>query len=97
MNRPQLTDDDYTPDDLDEFRTLMDTAAAEWERLLKDRTKNGQWQPASTAPLEQLAEAADLLTGLSRTLIEARTGIRGIDGRARRRFLERTVHQTPSA
>ncbi|MCW8383961.1 hypothetical protein [Streptomyces justiciae] len=97
MNPPQLTADDYTAEDITTFRTLMDTATAEWERMLKAHSLDGRWAPASSDPLEQLAEADALLTAVSRAVTQARTGIRAIDAQARRRFLDRTVTQPPSA
>ncbi|MFF2902732.1 hypothetical protein [Streptomyces sp. NPDC057966] len=90
-----LTVADYSPADLSEIRILMNRAVGEWQRLLKEHSSNGMWQPAPSDSdvLHQLTEADRLLAAMSRTALAARTGIRDIDSRARRHFLERVPKQ----
>ncbi|MFH8993147.1 hypothetical protein [Streptomyces sp. NPDC017940] len=92
---PSLTTDDYTPEERQEFRVLMDAAAAQWAATVKRSAPDGIWVPTRADFLDQLGEADELVDALYRSLGALRKGIGAIDSTARRRFLDRARPAPP--
>ncbi|MDI3390145.1 hypothetical protein QIS99_28725 [Streptomyces sp. B-S-A8] len=92
MSRPlNLSSDDYSPDDRAELPALMTDLTAQLAQLLTAYAPEGTWAFTGDV-LDELRAADELLDQASRAISSARSGVRRIDGRARSRFLDRTIH-----
>ncbi|EYT80047.1 hypothetical protein ACFPC0_12090 [Streptomyces andamanensis] len=81
----QLTDSDFSEEDVAQFHRLMTDLAALCGAVGERRTPDGAWAPASSGLFEQFGESMQLIAEISRKLNTTRGGIRRIHGRARER------------
>ncbi|MFJ2819078.1 hypothetical protein [Streptomyces sp. NPDC087294] len=88
-----LTAADYTDDELLAVREQVTDVLHAIRVQAIQRSPGGSWKPISTDPLEQLAEATQILDDLSRPITRARKSLGAIDASARDRLYRRVIPQ----
>ncbi|MFI5752464.1 hypothetical protein ACIBBE_42960 [Streptomyces sp. NPDC051644] len=92
---PQLSADDYTPDDLATVHALVTSLLATAAATATRHAPSGAWEPRADSTLDRLGEASALLDDLSRAVVRGRRELRAIDTRARERFYTRALSHIP--
>ncbi|MYQ96609.1 hypothetical protein GTY20_37925 [Streptomyces sp. SID4946] len=82
----QLTDSDFTKEDVAEFHRLMTALLAACKTTVDHYAVEGVYAPSASGLFEQFGETMQAITEVSRRLNQTRSGIRRIAGRARERL-----------
>ncbi|MYW14614.1 hypothetical protein GT039_03160 [Streptomyces sp. SID2955] len=82
----QLTDSDFTKEDVAEFHRLMTALLATCETVVDRYAVEGVWAPSASGLLGQFGETMQVAAEISQRLNQTRSGIRRIAGRARERL-----------
>lgn len=85
-NTRQLTDSDFSQEDVAEFHRLMTELLTTCRTLGEHYAPEGHWGPSMVGLLEQFGESMQVIAQISRRLNQTRTGMRKIADRARERL-----------
>lgn len=87
----QLTEDDFTNQDVTEFHQLMTELLTACRAAADKHAPKGVWETPASDLFSQFSESMAVIADVSRALNQTRGGIRRIGSRARQRLYDRAV------
>ncbi|MEV0634556.1 hypothetical protein AB0I77_06195 [Streptomyces sp. NPDC050619] len=86
----QLTERDFTDQDVAEFRRLMTEFLTTCKTAAATHAPHGEWEPPASDLFGQFSDSMELIAEVSRALSHTRRDIRTINTQARMRAYDRT-------